>query len=851
MISAQWPRGHRLAVEQIEALCAVAPDAIELVSAERVPDSGWLRLDLSLDLSGLPHAPEGIRVRPRERFEVLVSEDFPYSVPAVHARHVRWAGKPHVQWGYSLCLYAAPSTEWDPGDGMRGFLDRLRQWLEKAALGQLDPDGQPLHPPATYTTASAGAVVVRADLGGLVPWADGRERDMTMLLGLCVQDGDRLDVERWTRPEVYRAQAALDARPVDAQGRPYVAVAAVLVSSEIGFEYPKTARALADGLRRSGVSEKDLLEVVAAAADANAKTAKDRGVESPSGGEEPEHGPGGAPLYLLVGTPSRRLQEGPRLAHLVAWRMSGLGGQVAELVGDLKPGRSEAFDEIRERAVKLGEDWIGFAEVAWARLFEDRAEVTVRRDCDSAASWLDGKTVLVLGCGALGAPVAEACVRAGATLTVVDNGAVTPGILVRQPYSDADIGKAKATALAERLWRVRHGAVVTPQVRNAITAHLRADQPVPDFDLIVDATADNRVRAALEHARGPRRDDWPPVLTMIVGHRARRGVVVVSRNGASGGGHDGLRRLGIAARTTHAAALADVAEDFYPARPRTEQFLPEPGCSAPTFVGSAVEATALAAGLLSAGLDALTGRGPEESKRPMAAAIVRLDGAAGGADWIGWPNDLVVAGASGTMPVRLSPTALATVRAEARRGARLRGPDIETGGMLLGQIDEGTGVVFVDVATPPTPDSRLSNVYFEHGVEDAQALVDHHRHGTNGATGFVGMWHTHPYGPALPSRTDELSTANLVTPVTGGASRCLIMIFGGEGDAWTNWLQPADDGAGLLPDVYARLVRRTDRDTPPPPPGPAPRGVYYAGGWGPAASAERPARWWSRLRPPW
>ncbi|MDP9435413.1 MAG: Mov34/MPN/PAD-1 family protein [Actinomycetota bacterium] len=171
--------------------------------------------------------------------------------------------------------------------------------------------------------------------------------------------------------------------------------------------------------------------------------------------------------------------------------------------------------------------------------------------------------------------------------------------------------------------------------------------------------------------------------------------------------------------------------------------------------------------------------------------------------------------------------------------------------MLLGQIDEGTGVVFVDVATPPTPDSRLSNVYFEHGVEDAQALVDHHRHGTNGATGFVGMWHTHPYGPALPSRTDELSTANLVTPVTGGASRCLIMIFGGEGDAWTNWLQPADDGAGLLPDVYARLVRRTDRDTPPPPPGPAPRGVYYAGGWGPAASAERPARWWSRLRPPW
>ncbi len=852
-----WTYGQRLAVDQIEALCAADSRAIELVSAALLSDSNVLCLDVSVDLHGLPHATGGIRVRPRERFRVLVFDDFPFSVPSVWTRHGRWAGSPHVQWRRSLCLYQAPSTEWDPGDGMRGLVDRLRLWLEKAALGELDPEGQPLHPPVTYKSSNAGSVVLRADVGALVPWAEGHQGQTAALLGLCVQDGDRLDVVGWMPLPAYNARATLDGPPCDADGRPYVVVAAVFIRSEIGFEYPETARALADGLREAGVAEQDLLEVVGAAADANAKASQARRVAAPAEGEEPAHGPGGAPLFLLVGTPSRRLANGPRLAHLVAWRISGLGGRLSQLLGSMTPGRSDALDEIRGDVVKIGQDWLGFADVAWARLFEGRPEVTVRRDNDSAAAWLRDKKVLVLGCGALGGPVAEACVRAGARLTtVVDNGVVTPGILVRQPYTDADIGNPKATALAARLQGLLPGAEVRAEVRNAIRSHLRPGQPAPEFDLIVDATADARVRAALEHARAARPGDWPPVLTMIVGHRARRGVVAVSRAGATGAGHDVLRRLGIAVGTTHADVFADVAEDLYPREPRTELFLPEPGCSAPTFVGSAVEATALAAGLLSAGLDSLSGKGPEPSALPMAVAVVRLDladpKAAQGRDagtWIGWPNDAIVDGAGGTLPIRLNPAALSTVRAEARRGVRLRGPRVETGGMLLGQIDEAAGVVFVDVATPPPPDSRLSDVYFEHGAEGAQDLVEHHRNRTNGTTGFVGMWHTHPHGDPRPSTTDNTSMANLVTPVTGGSNRCLIAIFGGQGDSWTGWLDA--DGADsdpALPEVYARLIRRTDRDSPPPPPRPAPAGMYYAGGWTAALPIRQRGHWWSLLR---
>jgi molybdopterin/thiamine biosynthesis adenylyltransferase len=73
--------------------------------------------------------------------------------------------------------------------------------------------------------------------------------------------------------------------------------------------------------------------------------------------------------------------------------------------------------------------------------------------------------VLGIGCGALGGPIAEFCVRAGAAeVSTIDNDIVTPGILVRQPYTDADIGLPKALALAARLNRIRLDQPVRPVV---------------------------------------------------------------------------------------------------------------------------------------------------------------------------------------------------------------------------------------------------------------------------------------------------------------------------------------------------------------------------------------------------
>lgn len=872
-------RGQRLASEQLAALAQGSGGSIQVLEDRYVAQDRRLYLIVSLRLD-LPPGGPGIRLRSRERFVLAVNETFPFAPPTVTVPHRRWAGTPHVQWGRQLCLYAAPSNEWMPADGVRGLLERLILWLERAAAGTLDADGMPVHPPVAYAAGSAGTAVVRADLGDRVPWRRGQDVP-ELLIALCSSVGDRLNVVDWVSAESYQAWVLGGNDPGDGGGStggrsgdnalcrdgvPMLACPAIILPADIGFEYPLDAAGLLSGLAGHDLSAADVLALLAVAAHGNVLSASARGVTPPADGESWPHGPGGAPQVLLVGTPSREVEPGQRVAHLVGWRISQEGGRITELHGTLMSRNWDQYVEHEElgervRALRadvatLGTGWLADTKIRWLRVFEDRPETTRQRDQDSAAAWLLGRRVLVLGCGALGAPVAEMAVRAGAQLVVVDSGVVTPGILVRQPYSDSDIGAPKAQMLADRLRHARAGASVTGLVCDGLDA---LDDVVGGhpFDLVVDATADAGLRAAVERTRAADPYAWPPLLTMLVGHRARRGLIAVSRTGATGGGHDVLRRVAVAARSTHADTLADIAEDLYPDPPRTDVFLPEPGCSAPTFTGSQVEAAALAAALLSAGLDALAGRLGGDAAGPMAAAAVRLEATdarragqhgagAAGTTWLGWPNDLLVPTVDGRLTVRVAGSALATIRAEVRRGARLRAPNVETGGMLLGALDEAVGVVHIDVATPPSPDSRCSAIHFAHGVNGSQDLVDHYLHVTGRVTAFVGMWHTHPHGPARPSPTDELGMANLVTPVLGGPPRSLMLIVGGPEESWSAWRDEAEGPVGRSPETYARLVRRCDRSTAPPSQPPAPPGQYWLAADPAPGSGKQP--WWRRWR---
>ena len=420
--------GYRLAAVQLAALEQSTRGAVQVL-AELEDDDAFL---ISLDTGGVSRGP-GVQVRGRERFRISVPSVFPFEPPSVRVDHRRWQGTPHVQWGKVLCLYAAPSVEWNPAEGMRGFVERLLGWVERAAAGDLDPEGQPLHPPVEYSRAQAGQLVVHPDLGERVPWQDPAEPPAVALYAWCVRDGKRVEVREWLTPAqvVQRLTSDGVGRRVDDHGRRGFLAATLLLNTELSWEYPATTRALAAEMASSGYPGDQLLLTLARTAALNQILAARAPVEvsdpttpvpeaaAPVTDSVPD------PVIVMVGTPSRRVSGDTRVAHLVAWQLDDLGARMTRLLRDYDVFSTESLDS---EVGDLGREWLDFARVAWMKVYELRPEVTHRRDEHTPAAWLAGKRILVLGCGALGAPIAEHCVRAGAhRITVLDSGVGHPG----------------------------------------------------------------------------------------------------------------------------------------------------------------------------------------------------------------------------------------------------------------------------------------------------------------------------------------------------------------------------------------------------------------------------------------
>ncbi|MBX3091596.1 MAG: hypothetical protein KF801_03700, partial [Cryobacterium sp.] len=375
-------------IDQLEQL-STSDGPIQLKRVES--GDGFTYCTISLDTRGIEHALGGIRVRAREVFSIAVPDDFPLSPPSVIATHTRWAGSAHVQWGKHLCIYAAPSVEWNPADGMRGLIDRLMLWLERAALGTLDPEGQPLHPPVAYPTATAGHLLVKTDLGDLVPWA-GSGPQARILFAWCAQGQHRIDLLEWLDyPAVADRVLGVGFVPRDEHDRPMFVAVAALISDQIAFEYPKKAEVLVDALTRAGLSTESILD----------ELSRVRLVNSFIEGKLADGTD--LPNLVVLGTPARRV-ESDLLAHLSAWRFEGLGDRLADLLRSANWG---VLKEKREEIMDLAKGWIEFADTTWMRVWEDRPEVTRPRDGGTMASSLRGRRVLLLGAGALGGPIGE------------------------------------------------------------------------------------------------------------------------------------------------------------------------------------------------------------------------------------------------------------------------------------------------------------------------------------------------------------------------------------------------------------------------------------------------------------
>lgn len=383
---------------------------------------------------------------------------------------------------------------------MFGLLERLDLWLHRAAVGELDPADAPLHPPVAYPSGSAPRLVIRTNAPELadVAWIG--------LAHIRRISAGRLDVIGWTD---------------ELSGDSHDVAPAVLLPTPMDWEYPTTVRGLLDALAARGVGWRWLLALLRLAAL-----------------RRPEN----AGMPLIVGTPMRRLAGQDRTQHLVAWYLSDVIAQGLRL-SLMALSEDERLREIGSNVEQIITDWAENASVAWCPINELRPEVTERRDSHSPMRRaFAGKTVVVWGCGAIGAHAAEWIARAGATkLILYDKARVSPGILARQPFTDHDIGEPKARVLAERLMAIDPGLGIVARVQNILTGPLAREDWHDGADIVIDATAAVAVASKLEATRR-RIPTTATVLAMLLGHTAEHGICALAPPQQTGATSDVLRR---------------------------------------------------------------------------------------------------------------------------------------------------------------------------------------------------------------------------------------------------------------------------------------------------------------------
>lgn len=722
--------GQAFALWQLREIAAADPGCVEIEEIKEPTDERpLLWVTISVRIGRLPHVADGLRLRERETFYLGIPEGFPLHKPSVWVGHTRFAGKPHVQWSRHLCLFQA-STEWNPSDGMFGLLDRLDYWLRKGALNQLDPEGEPLHPPAVYGDVRIGK--------RFIPRANAPSFERTFWLGFAriVHHPNHVEITEWFD---------LNSVPADTG-----CAMSLLFGSPLPWEYPTKVDELFRECERHGVAKEFLFTILKAGASLT---------------------PAGQPLYMILGAPMRGIAGGTRKQHLSVWAISEKDLESIRLTigqdydsADLAKMRND-FEEL---LIKV----LATMSISWCPVLEARPEVTVRRDEDSHLSFFRDKSISIWGCGALGAPIAIHLCRAGAKRLVLrDKGIVTPGVLVRQPYFEADICAPKVDALKNQILQIRPELEVEA-LQSDIETLLAPGQSWTDgTELVIDATASDLVRRCLEMIWNS--TSQVPVASLMWDRTAMRLITALVDPEFSGATWDVLRKTKIALLKD--PYLVDYADSFFPADVTEKPFQPEPGCSEPTFIGSAADSAALAA----IGLNIIAQQLIDLSSGVAISNVFSQP--TGSGNWSSPSSVNVMADfvlPMGDHEVRISPAAMKQVEGWVNQNRRTRSRSVETGGLLWGEWDDATRIVWVTDASGPPSDSYHSAEHFVCGIAGTREEHEARVRQTRRSVGYIGMWHTHPTSRPLPSVTDFTGMHNILTAGDLPPRKNLLLIFG-------------------------------------------------------------------------
>lgn len=133
------------------------------------------------------------------------------------------------------------------------------------------------------------------------------------------------------------------------------------------------------------------------------------------------------------------------------------------------------------------------------------------------------------------------------------------------------------------------------------------------------------------------------------------------------------------------------------------------------------------------------------------------------------------------------------------RLAREHAPQ-EVGTSLIGSYSEDGYRAIIRALAPLTEDSRGSRFSFVRGVSGLECFFSRLFRRFRGRRHYVGEWHSHPGGTAIPSSIDDKNQRAIVNDDGADCAECILVILGGT--------VPHASNLGVF--VYSRRCGRTD-----------------------------------------
>lgn len=621
------------------------------------------------------------------------------SYPTVRALRTDFPAVPHLYWTPTgepkcLCLYEAPWAEVRLRWTSAGFLGDIARWLARTAIGELHQADQPLEP---FLFGSGRFVVVPSDL-----W-DGRAGQRTYVA---------IDVFEHGKPSVLKLQ------PTNGNDLPEAGclhVVATVGPPSVQANMHDCPRNMMELVELLAHGEIDLVGIMIEQLGLLFET-----------GYVPRQTDG---LLLLVTFPRQRKPKYEAEA-LETWafvmlsiRDTAIATGGFETAGARKPlGRllKRRFDDAKARAVEV--------ETLRPLRAIDRATAKFHSGLDPESGDMN---VLLVGVGSLGSQLHNHLSRMGwGRWTLIDEDSVLPHNVIRHRLGEDVVGypKAFASRIAS-IFETPHNPVVQAFTENVLSIATNEEmlEAFRRADLILD------VSTSIAVARFLARD---------LDSRARRASLFLNPNGQ----HtvmlmeDSKRSLPLDALELqyYRAVLRDDRLDDHVRH--HEHYRYSAGCRDVTTRISqddvVLASALLAKQVRSVGKEAMAAIWQQRADGSIRRVEVSLSDVIqrehGGWNFI-LDHSLVE-------------------RANALRSERL---PAETGGVLVGYFDVARRNVYIVDALPAPHDSEEREDAFIRGYAGLRDEIRCIEARTAGQVGYIGEWHSHPYGAEVAMSCDD------------------------------------------------------------------------------------------------